>query len=379
MEKQQQDTQQEFSPPEAGGGENRESMVGHGYYKLHSEAQKNANEYTRPMLVEAVNAIDPAQTADRFVVGDFGSSQGGNSLQPMRTIIETVQSRWRPVPPISVVHVDLPSNDFSALFATVFESPNSYLHGQTNVFCFACGRSMFERIFPAAQLALGYSAIALHWLNRKPADVPNHIWVQGQTGEAHDAWAAQARADWLGFLQNRATELRPTGRLVLIASGALSSPDGGAGSLVNLANDVLVEMVKEGALFPDEYLHMALPIYYRTRQEWTGCLSPDSDFARQTRLRLVRFEPMTLPDPYTQILVKTGDAKACAQAYTAFFRAFSEPCLFESLRSERSPENRQATIESYYARMQSAFASDPMKFAAHWQLVLLEICKMPAA
>lgn len=80
----------------------------------------NVNEYTRPMLVEAMNGIDPAQTADRFVVGDFSSSQSGNSLQPMRTIIETVQSRWRPVPPISVVQVDLPSNDFSTLFATVF-------------------------------------------------------------------------------------------------------------------------------------------------------------------------------------------------------------------------------------------------------------------
>ena len=366
-------------PNEAAGGGTRASMVGHGYYNLHSEAQKNANEYTRPMLIDAVNGIDPAQTADRFVVGDFGSSQGANSLDPMRTIIQTVQSRWRPVPPISVVHIDLPSNDFSALFTTVFGSPNSYLHGQANVFGFACGRSMYERIFPAEQLALGYSAIALHWLSRKPADVPNHIWVQGLTGEAHDAWAAQAKADWLSFLRNRAVELRPTGRLVLIDSGALSSPDGGAGSLVNLANDVLVQMVKEGALFPDEYAHMALPMYYRTREEWTACVSPDSDFAKQTRLRLARFETMTLPDPYTQTFAKTGDAKACARDYTAFFRAFSEPCLFQSLRSERTPENRHATIESYYARLESQFASDPIKFAAHWQLVLLEIEKMPAA
>lgn len=96
MEKQQQDIQQEPSPTEAGGSENRESMVSHGYYNLHSEAQKNANEYTRPMLIEAVNGIDPRRMADQFVVGDFGSSRGGNSLAPMRTIIEAVQSRWRP-------------------------------------------------------------------------------------------------------------------------------------------------------------------------------------------------------------------------------------------------------------------------------------------
>jgi hypothetical protein len=52
--------------------------------------------------------------------------------------------------PISVVHTDLPGNDFSALFETVAADPDSYLGGDANIFPYAIGRSFYESLFPPA-------------------------------------------------------------------------------------------------------------------------------------------------------------------------------------------------------------------------------------
>jgi hypothetical protein len=64
--------------------------------------------------------------------------------------------------PISVTHTDLPTNDWAALFQTVLFSPDSYLAGEPDVFCFASGSSIYQQIFPPKHIALGYSAITEH-------------------------------------------------------------------------------------------------------------------------------------------------------------------------------------------------------------------------
>jgi hypothetical protein len=62
------------------------------------------------------------------------------------------------------------------LFQTVFRSPESYLAGVRDVFCFASGTSIYHQIFPPNHLELGYYAITTHWLSRKPCNIPNEIW-----------------------------------------------------------------------------------------------------------------------------------------------------------------------------------------------------------
>ncbi|MGH9702844.1 MAG: hypothetical protein ACRD4K_05675, partial [Candidatus Acidiferrales bacterium] len=134
-------------------------MLGHGYYSHHSEAQKAANKLAFPALSRAVAAIDPGATRENFVAADYGCAQGTSSLAPMKLVIDSIKPRWNPPPAISVVHIDLPTNDFATLFDTVQNSPNSYLRGESNVFTFVCARSTYDRVFPPATLALGYCAI----------------------------------------------------------------------------------------------------------------------------------------------------------------------------------------------------------------------------
>jgi hypothetical protein len=120
-----------------------EHMIGHGFYNKHSHEQAKANTYGLPLIVEAINRIDLAQIGGEFRIADYGSAQGQNSLLPITTAVAQIKmltaKSGRAAIPISATHTDLPTNDWSTLFQTVLFSADSYLAGQSDVFCFASG------------------------------------------------------------------------------------------------------------------------------------------------------------------------------------------------------------------------------------------------
>jgi hypothetical protein len=191
------------------------------------------------------------------------------------------------------------------------------------------------------------------------------------TGKVRDTWTAQAKADWQAFLQYRALEMQPSARLLIVGSGADQKGESGAEGLIDLANAVLQQLVKEGALYPEEYEEMAIPTYYRTAQQWREPFASDSNFS----LSLDHFEEFALPDVYLEQFEQDGNSQAFAQAYTGFFKAAFEPCLFVNLSAKRTPENRQQVIDSFSERLESALAQDPKKYSCHWVIHLMLISK----
>ena len=70
-----------------------------------------------------------------------------------------------PLCPISVVHVDQPSNDFNTLFAVLDADPERYVLSQPNVFPSAIGRSFYENVVPPSSVHLGWSSYAAIWFS----------------------------------------------------------------------------------------------------------------------------------------------------------------------------------------------------------------------
>jgi hypothetical protein len=356
-----------------------EHMLGHGFYNKHSHEQAKANTYALPLIVEAINRVDLAQIGTEFRIADYGSAQGQNSLLPMKTAIAQIRTLAAKAGgatiPISITHTDLPTNDWSTLFQTVLFSPDSYLAGERDVFCFASGTSIYQQIFPPNHIAFGYSAITEHWLSRKPCNIPNEIWSVRATGKVRETWAAQAQADWHAFLQYRALEMQPSAQLLIIGSGADAEGNSGAEGLTDLANQILQQLVKDGTLYPTEYEEMAIPTYYRTAQEWKEPFTSESSFTAV--LSLDHFEEVTLPDAYLEQFQQDGNVQAFAEAYTGFFKAAYEPCVFVNLSDQRTPESRQQLIDLFSQRLQSALAQDPAKYSCRWRLQLMLISKKP--
>src|ERR1043166_5293739 len=153
------------------GTQSRPVMVGGDYYNRNSQCQQNAIQFGLPLLERAIQAIPLPDPGSVYLVADYGSSEGKNSMAVMRDVVRLIRRRASESVPIAIVHNDQPVNDFRSLFTLVDGEPDSYLNAAPNVFCYASGHSFFERVFPAMQVSLGWSSIAVHWLSATPAPI----------------------------------------------------------------------------------------------------------------------------------------------------------------------------------------------------------------
>ena len=152
-------------------------------------------------------SLDPPEAP--MIVADYGSSQGGNSLEPMARALRVLRRRVRPDRPIQIVHNDVPANDFNSLFQLLRDHPESYLRGDDNLFASAVGASFYGPVLPPQSVTLGWSSNSVHWVS-KPMPRPRDSWSYSRTEDAERRAMAQALADddWRNFLQSRGREIR---------------------------------------------------------------------------------------------------------------------------------------------------------------------------
>jgi hypothetical protein len=253
-------------------------MEGKGAYNRYATGQAAAGASAVPLLAQAADeiAVDPGDQP--IVIADYGSSQGKNSLAPMRAAIAVLRTRLGPDRPIFVIHTDLPANDFSTLFEVLDTDPGGYVLDQQNVFPYAIGRSFYRALFPPDHVHLGWSSYAALWLSRLPTMIPDHFMSNRSTSAARADFDRQGAQDWAAFLSLRATELRPGGRLVVVLTGLDDDGGGPVDSLLDHANAVLAEMVDEGAITADERRHMTAASYLRRERDLLAPFQQDGQF-----------------------------------------------------------------------------------------------------
>ena len=139
-------------------------MEGEGGYNRSSQVQAAGLSPAVPMLEHAAKTVALPAGSQPIIIADYGSSEGHNSLLPLGTAITILRQRIGPNRAISVVHTDLPENDFSVLFETLNTDPNRYLRRDHAVFASAVGRSFYDQILPAGSVTLAWSswAVVIH-------------------------------------------------------------------------------------------------------------------------------------------------------------------------------------------------------------------------
>lgn len=192
-------------------------MEGHGRYNRSSQVQAGGLSPAVPLFERAAGEVPvPEQTV---VIADYGASEGHNSLVPLGAAIRVLRTRTPQA--ISVVHTDLPENDFPGLFEMLEEDPNSYLAHDPMVFASAVGRSFYDQILPPGSVTLGWTSWAIHWMSRVPhKEVPDHVhWSVSRDAGVREAYRKQGAEDWRRFLECRSRELAPGGRMVVLSMG----------------------------------------------------------------------------------------------------------------------------------------------------------------
>jgi hypothetical protein len=303
-------------------------MEGGGSYNLHAKLPAGGGSLALPYLEKAAQSCALPPGSNPIVITDYGSSQGKNSLSPMRVAIQCLRTRVGNERSIMVVHVDQHENDFNTLFDVLHGDPDRYALDDPNVFPCAIGRSFYESVFPQGQVDLGWCSYAAVWLRRIPSPIPGHFMSLGCTGNVRAAFDLQGAEDWRLFLSLRARELRAGGRLVIVLPGLKDSGGSGLESLFNSANAVLAELVDERVISEDDRHRMVLGSYPRRRAQLLEPFRADGQFQS---LSVENCELFELPDAAWTEYQVNGDLPALVSQHTAFFRAIFVPSLSSSI------------------------------------------------
>jgi hypothetical protein len=344
-------------------------MEGHGFYTAHSEAQQAYGALGLEWFAEAAAEVEAAPDGVPYVIADFGAAGGGSSLEPMRRALAARRGDGE----VLVVHTDIPTDDFSALFELVDFSPQSYLKDQEGVFALAAGRSFYERLLPTGMLSLGWSSIAVHWLSAVPMPIADQIYCSFATGAAREALRDRSARDWHSFLSNRAAELRPSGRLVVIGGAAQDDGQSGAEGLMEAADGALRGLVATGVIAESEYARMTIPTWNRTLAEF---VAPFEAGEFEGTLELRRSDLRWLPDRYFEAYSRDGDLDAYVESVADFFRAAFEQSLLACLDSERDSAARESIATAFRAALRERIAADPEAAACRWHVALLDIARV---
>jgi hypothetical protein len=343
-------------------------MKGAGYYDRHSGVQLSAIQAIRDWVDDAVAAL-PLPAAERpFTVLDLGSSEGRNAVLVMASVVAGL--RRRTDRPVRTIYSDLGSNNFNGLFANLEEARRAGLF-DTGVYPGAVAGSFYSPLLPPGTVHLATCFNALHWLDRLPAvpmldSVVYHRPSPPRPAAAPAVTAAftgQAEQDLVRFLECRARELVPGGKLLLAGPGdtdQVRTCDG----LGDVLNDACLDLVAAGRLPRERYESLTVPVYFRTLDELLAPLGREGSPVRGA-FTVDRAGALDLPAPFAGEF-RPGDAAAYAGAYTGFLRAVTEPVVRAAFDQ---PEGEDGTVAGLYDRIRSRLTAEPDRYSWRFPLV----------
>jgi hypothetical protein len=345
-----------------------DGMEGDGAYNRHAALQAAGNTMALLHARNAASRVNLDARHEPIVIVDYGSSQGKNSMAPMRAAIEALRLRAGADRPFMVCHVDLPVNDFNALFKTLDSDPDSYLRNAPNIYACGVGRSFFQSVLPPHSVHFGWSAYAAQWLSCVPAVAVDHFWFARLNPSARSTYEMQAAQDWESFLTLRATELRPGGRLVIVCPGV-----GTCEAIADHVDAVIADMVKEGAISAMERSRMVAACWLRNEQEY---LAPFRRDGRFMNLTVEHCGSMPQVDAAWEQYQQDGHAEALAIKHAAFFRATFLPSLAAALVRSDDPEARRTFGDRLERGLMQRLRRDPTPTNARVDTIV--VAKLPA-
>ncbi|BBY52655.1 hypothetical protein MARA_61230 [Mycolicibacterium arabiense] len=317
------------------------------WYSAASRLQAAGLRQAITLFEQAAEVVPIPRPPRPIVIADYGAGTGHNSVLPVCAAISVLRKRTRPEHSILVTHTDVPDNDFTALFRTLTDDPDSYLQRDKAAFASAVGRSYYGQILPSNSVNLAWSSWALQWMGGDPLPVGDHLLAaySGDDG-VRRAHAKRAAHDWHEFVAFRGRELAPGGRLVVLTLGVDEDGQLGFGPLLDAMLDTLAELECDAVIGADEHARMAIPIVGRTGKDFGSPFAPSGTFEK---LSIIHMELFDAEDRFWKQYQADGKADAFGAQWAAFLRNALFPTLAEALDADRP-------VEPFFDRLESGVA-----------------------
>jgi len=342
------------------------AMLGDGFYSRVSLGPKAVIDNCRSLVFDALEQIDTNETQRPLTIADFGSADGGTSLDLIGGVVRRARERHGDRS-LNVVYTDLPDADFGTLFRHVsneIDGRPGYLHDLDDVHVFCSGVSFYKQILPTASLDLAFSASAMHYLSRMPAIINDHVHAVGASEYERGEYRAVAIEDWNLMLLQRSRELAPHGRLVMAnfcvdEHGHYLGNTGGENMFDNY-NAIWLQMRDQSVITDGEYRNTAFQQFYKSIEDTLRPLSDESSEVYRSGLVLDTQETRTVACPfrtsYEQGVI--GRAEFATQ-FVNTHRSWTETTFRAGLLESRPANEKQAILDELYRRFEEKVLDKP--------------------
>jgi hypothetical protein len=348
-------------------------MKGAGYYDRHSGAQLSSIQAFQDWVDDAVANLPLPDPSQAVTVLDLGSSEGRNAIHLMAAIVAGL--RRRTGQPVQTLYSDLASNNFSQLFANLEEARRAGLF-PAGVYPGAVGGSFYDPLLRPGTVHFATCFNAIQWLDQlPPVPLPDAVVYRrphpprpgrSASPKVTTAFRHQAEQDLVRFLECRAQELVPGGKLLLASPGDTDQASVGDG-VADVLNDACLDLVAAGQLQREEYERLTMPVYFRTLAELLAPLER-ADSPVRGAFAVERAEVLEAPTPFVVAFQRDGNVAAYAAAYTGFLRAISEPVVRAAF-NQRAGET--ATVDRLYEHIQARLVAEPERY--WWRYIVVAV------
>ncbi|VAI31787.1 unnamed protein product [Triticum turgidum subsp. durum] len=213
---------------------------------------------------------------EKMLIADLGCSYGPNALALVSTAVKAIINHClqfqQPPPEVCVLLNDLPDNDFNTVVKSL-----------------ATLRQSNNKLFTSDSLHLVCSSNSLHWLSMAPEDLTmNQIPAYDMDEHARrerlpmvrEAYARQFRKHFILFLELRAKELVPGGRMVVSLVGRPSNVK--ASKFFHLWEtlvQILSVMALEGVIDKAKFDSFYVPVYGPSGEELREIIQDEGSFS----------------------------------------------------------------------------------------------------
>jgi salicylate 1-O-methyltransferase len=343
----------------------RPEPVGSPRYTESSRLQAAGLPEATALFEQCAAQVPLPRAPQPVVLADYGAATGHNSLVPMGSAIRTLRGRTRSEHAVLVVHTDIADNDFTALFQTLADDPDSYLNKDAATFASAVGRSFYRQILPSNSVTLGWSSWACQWLSRSPTPIPDHIQAAcSADADVRAAYARQAAHDWHEFVAFRGRELCPGGRMVVLTLAVDEDGEFGFRPLLDATVAGLDALCADGVITADELAAMSIPVVGRSVKDFGVPFAPRD-----------RFEDLMIE----QVQVFHGEDRAWtryqadqdASAFGAHWAALAGASVFPALAATVDQARRPEFLSRLHGHVATALAAAPQHIVIPLATVVL--------
>ena len=305
---------------------------------------------------------------DNLFLMDYGAADGGTASEFWGKIIKDIQER-KTTSQISLIGNDLYSNDNQALIN------NLSLHssGQESVSTLMCAGSFYDQLVPNGFIDFGFSATAMHWLNKKVESLDDHTHVLASDNKsARNDFLEQALFDWNQILEMRSRELKVGGKLLTVNLSRdykdryLGNNGGKTLNVHDQIHSIWKELLDENLISEIEYKNGTIQNFYKSPEEFTSPLTDKDSAAYENGLRLLKERTVYVDCPYKEKWRKTKNTEEFSIGLMETIRSWSRHSFVAALDENNS--RKVDPVDILFDRLTSRINSDP----ENWSLDYVE-------